>query len=364
MIRVFGAPRRYVQGPGALDRLGQLTADLAARPVVVVDADVLPRVQDALQAAFAERRHLILPFRGEVTRAAIGELVAQAEAIEADAVVGIGGGKALDASKGVAKGLALPFIAAPSIASNDSPTARSMAIYDEQHALVAIENLTESPVLVIADTALIVAAPARFLRAGIGDAIAKKFEAERAFADGAMNFFDGRPPRTALAIADHCNRTLREHGVAAMAAAEAHQADEAFEAVVEANILMSGLAWENGGLSYAHAVVRGLVKARGAAAAAHGDHVAYGTLVQLAIEDRDDAFILELMRFYRQVGLPSSLPELGMDAPQADDIAELGRLTTVGPQGGRILIRVEAHRIATAIERVERLAEHTVQAAE
>lgn len=347
-----------------MDRLGQLTAGLADRPVVVVDADILPRIDAALQAALSERRCLILAFRGEVTRAAIGELVAQAAGIQPDAVVGIGGGKALDAAKGVAKSLDLPFIAAPSIASNDSPTARSMAIYDERHTLVAIENLSESPVLVIADTALIAAAPARFLRAGIGDAIAKKFEAERAFADGAVNFFDGRPLRTALAIADHCYRTLREHGVAAMAAAEAQQADDAFEAVVEANILMSGLAWENAGLSYAHAVVRGLVKARGAAAAAHGDHVAYGTLVQLAIEDRDDGFLLELMGFYRQIGLPSRLAELGMNEPQPEEVVEIARLTTVGPAGGRILVLVEPERIAAAIERVERLATHRVQAAE
>jgi glycerol dehydrogenase len=364
MIGVYGAPRRYEQRPGAMNRLGELTADLTERPVVVVDADVLPQVQSALQAAFADRRHVILPFRGEVIRAAIDDLITHAASIEPDAVVGIGGGKALDVAKGVAKSLVLPFIAAPSIASNDSPTARSMAIYDERHTLVAIENLRESPALVIADTALIAAAPARFLRAGIGDAIAKKFEAERAFADGALNFFDGRPLRTALAIADYCYGTLREHGVAAMTAADAHCVNDSFEAVVEANILMSGLAWENGGLSYAHAVVRGLVKARGAAAAAHGDHVAYGTLVHLGIEGREDGFLLELMTFYRQVGLPISLAQLGMDAPLSSEIAEIARMTTVGPQGGRILVQVGPDRIGAAIERVERLAASLGQAAE
>jgi glycerol dehydrogenase len=356
MIGVFGAPGRYVQGPGALEQLGPLTAGLSDRPVVVVDADVLPLVQATLAASFAGRSSLILPFRGEVTYAAIGELRTQARAAQPDLVVGVGGGKALDAAKGVAKGLGAPFVAAPTIASNDSPTGRSMAIYDEGHTLVAIESLAQSPVLVVADTALIAAAPARFLRAGIGDAVAKAFEAERAKADGALNFFDGRPLRTALAIADLCYRTLREHGVAAMAAAEAHRPDKAFEAIVEANILMSGLAWENGGLSYAHAVVRGLAKARGAAAAAHGEHVAYGTLVQLAIEDRDDRFIEDLAAFYRSIGLPTRLSDLGMATPRPEEIAEIARLTTVGPQGGRIVVTASVERIAAAIGRIERLA--------
>src|SRR3546814_13773999 len=123
-----------------------------------------------------------------------------------------------------------------------------------------------------------------------------------------------------------------------MAAAEAHVPDDSFEAVVEANVLMAGLAWESGGLSYAHAVVRGLVKARGAASAPHGEHVAYGTLVHLAIDGRDDAFIRDLMEFNSQVGVPTSLADLGMIAPSAEEIAEIARLTSTGPTGCPIII--------------------------
>lgn len=355
-MRIFGGPTRYVQGPGAIDELGTLTARLTRSPLLVVDADVLPFVAARLATAFADRAHAILPFRGEVTRAAIATLVAAGREAGADAVIGIGGGKGLDAAKGVALALGLGFVAVPSIASNDSPTGRSMAIYDEAHALVAIESLPDSPLLVVADTALIANAPARFLRIGMGDALAKKFEAERAFADGAGNFFGTRPLRTALVIADACYATLREHGVAALRAAEAHRPDEAFEAVVEANVLMAGLAWESGGLSYAHAVVRGLVKARGASAAPHGDHVAYGTLVQLAIEGREDAFIRDVMHWSRSVGLPVSLEALGMAAPTPQEIAEIARLTSVGPAGGRIVVAAPPERIAQAIVRVEGLA--------
>lgn len=352
MIRVFGGPTRYVQGPGAIEELGRLTEALTQRPVAVVDADVLPFVEAALERGFSGRGLPVLPFSGEVTPAAMDDLLARVPS-DADCVIGVGGGKGLDVAKGVALRAKTPFIAVPSIASNDSPTGRSLAVYNDDHVLVAIESIPDSPLMVLADTALIANAPARFLKSGMGDALAKKFEVERAVADGASNFFGTRQLITPMAIADACYATLRKHGVAAMAAAERHQPDEAFEAVVEANILMAGLSFENGGLSYAHAVVRGLVKARGAGRAPHGDHVAYATLVQLAIEGRSDEFIADVASFCSEVGLPVSLSQLGMENPESDEIAEIARLTTIGPKGGRIIVAAEQSQIADAIVRIE-----------
>src|SRR3546814_857242 len=123
--------------------LGELTAGLTRRPLLVADADVLTFIQARLVACFGDRPHEILAFRGEVTHAAIGGLAASGTALGADAVIGIGGGKGLDAAKGVAFKLGLPFIAVPSIASNDSPTGRSMAIYNDEHVLVAIETIPD-----------------------------------------------------------------------------------------------------------------------------------------------------------------------------------------------------------------------------
>lgn len=356
-VVTFGAPGRYVQGPGVLDRLGELTVGLGRRLLVVGDADVLAILGDRLQAAAMPGQALsAIPMQGEVTPAAIARLAAQGREFAADLVAGLGGGKALDAAKGVAKLLGVGFVSIPTVASNDSPTARAMAIYDEHHTLTAIDSLQESPRLVLADTALIARAPIRFLVAGIGDAIAKKFEAERACADGSGNFFDGHATLTGLAIADACYRTLRTHGVAALQAAREKRTSAALEAVVEANILMSGLAYENVGLSYAHAIVRGLVKARGASSAIHGAQVAYATLVQLALEARDDSFIADLMGFYGEIGLPRRLADLGMPDPTEAEIAEIARLTGLGPAGGRIQVLKSAEQIARAIAQVEALA--------
>src|SRR3546814_5310030 len=66
VTRIFGAPTRYVQGPGAIDSLGELTAGLTRRPLLVADADVLTFIQARLVACFGDRPHEILAFRGEV----------------------------------------------------------------------------------------------------------------------------------------------------------------------------------------------------------------------------------------------------------------------------------------------------------
>ena len=50
-----------------------------------------------------------------------------------------------------------------------------------------------------------------------------------------------RPPRIAAAIARCCAETLYQHGVQAAADCAAGRVSDALEAVVEANILVSGL---------------------------------------------------------------------------------------------------------------------------
>ena len=98
--------------------------------------------------------------------------------------------------------------------------------------------------------------------------------------------FGTRPLHTAIVIADACYQTLRKHAADALEAVERREVEATTrsKSVVEAAILMSGLGFENGGLSVAHSLTRGLVKARGAKEAVHGDQVAYGLLVQLAFE--------------------------------------------------------------------------------
>ena len=357
---IFGAPHRYFQGPGMIDRLGEVLAPLGKSALVVVDGFVLDLLGERIAASCAKAgvTPVVRAFAGEITYPAIDALIAGLEGQRPDATVGIGGGKALDAAKAVALKLGLPVVTVPTIASNDSPTSAAIAMYDDAHTMIAVDRLHRSPEAVVVDTALIAAAPVRFLLAGIGDALSKKFEADGCLAGTGVTPFGTRPGLTGVAIADACYRTLRRHGQAGVVAARAGKVTADLEAVVEATLLMSGLGFENGGLSLAHSLTRGLVKVRGARDAPHGDQIAWALLVQLAAEGRDDGFIRDVIGFHREIGLPFTLAALGMPDATAQEIAGIADWTMTAPHLRNLAAPVDAAGIAAAIRRLEALAGH------
>lgn len=356
-LRIFGGPHRYIQGPGAIGELGRLARPFGTRPIVVADAFVLDLLKDRLEALFSTEglTPIIRAFSGEITYSAIGALEASLEGERPSLAIGIGGGKSLDAAKGLARKLGLDVITAPTIASNDSPTSSAIAMYDDHHVMISVDRLHRSPEAVVVDTALISAAPKHFLLAGIGDAIAKKFEAEGCLNGSGITPFGTRPLLSAAVIADACYATLRRSAQTAMADLERGELTDAVEDTIEATILMSGLGFENGGLSLAHSLTRGLVKARDAKNAIHGQHVAWGALVQLAAEGRS-AELKSLSAFNRAVGLATSLEDLGMAKPTDTEIEEIARWTMTAPHLGNLPLQIDTAALAKAINAVEALA--------
>lgn len=352
-LRVFAGPLRYVQGPGALDALGTVVAPYGRRPVVVTDAfvhDLLgQRVAAMLAAAGLTPEVRLLP--GEITSAAADELVASVSGVGAGVVVGIGGGKSLDAAKAVSLRLGVPVVTVPTIASNDSPTSRAVAMYDDEHRMVSVDQLPANPHAVVVDTALVAAAPVDFLRAGVGDAISKRFEAAGCAAGTGVTTLGSRPLLVGAAIATAAYDVIRAHAAPGLAACERGEVTDDLEALVEAVILLSGLGFENGGLSLAHSLTRGLMQARGADRALHGQHVAWATLVQRTVEGADD--VADLRGFLRSIGLSTSLPELGMVDPSLDEIRAIARVTMGAPHLANLAWPVDERDVVVAILEVE-----------
>jgi glycerol-1-phosphate dehydrogenase [NAD(P)+] len=82
------------------------------------------------------------------------------------AVVGLGGGMALDAAKWVAWRTGLPLILAPSIVSVDASVTNTVAVRDG--GTIVYEGFVVADRIVV-DTDLVERAPARLNRAGVGD---------------------------------------------------------------------------------------------------------------------------------------------------------------------------------------------------
>lgn len=352
--RLFSSASRYLQGPGVIDAFGEYVTHLGDRAAVLVDAfmheTLGPRVASALADVGIESR--IDAVEGEVTLAHIEALAAGVEAFEPRFIVGVGGGKSIDLAKGVARRLRLPIVTAPTIASNDSPASRVIAVYSEDHRLTDVLPMPSNPALVVVDSEVILGAPARFLAAGIGDAISKRFEAEACAAAGGITPQGTRGLQAASLIAAGAYESLRAHGVAAMEAVGRGEITPDYEDTLEAVVLLSGLAFENGGLSIAHALTRGLMAVPETAGRLHGEHVAYGLLVQLALAREPDDVLDDLAGFLREIGLPTSLGALGCGLTEAVADTIVSAAMTA-PHVANFPEPVDAQRLAEAIRRVE-----------
>lgn len=328
MATVFAGPSRYVQGAGVAATLGAEMARLGlAGPVLLVAGASAFRQRGGIwekSLAAAGYLQAVHPFGGECSRREIAAAAAAARALSARVIVGAGGGKAIDAARAVAAELALEIVSCPTIASTDAPTSAISVIYSDDGVVVEVRLHPRNPALVLVDTDIILAAPDRYLVAGMGDALSTWFEARACARSGALHSRGGTTTRAALALAELCWKTLRADGATALAAqraglkVEAGRRDSgdrgAFERIVEANTLLSGLGFESAGLAAAHGIHNGLTVAPGCHGALHGEKVAFGTLAQLFLEDAPTGEIDEVLAFCRSVGLPVTLGQIGLGA--------------------------------------------------
>lgn len=356
---VFGSPSRYYQGPGCLDRIGTIVREIGERIVVLADAFVLPMLENRLLESLeqAELQVQVLPFSGDVTYAAIADLVSAVNTGQfggrVDAVVAVGGGKAIDTGKALSDRLRCTIVTAPTAAANDAPTSKNYVIYDENQVLVEVAHLAANPRAVIADTEIIASAPRTLLVAGIGDAITKAFEAKQCYEVQGKTMFGERPSLSALRLAEAAYETVREYAADGLAIAGTQQPGPAFEKLVEALFVMGGLGFESGGLSIAHAMTRGLSRVPEAAKAMHGQQVAYGLLVQLTLEGRSDDFLTDLRAFYEDVGLAKSLSALGVADVCDSDLQAIAGPTLAAPHAKNFIRTLTEADLTDAMRQVE-----------
>jgi len=314
MISTAIFPGRYVQGEGALGVLGEELSRLGQRAFALQDAFVAGQLSKLIDAAIAAPVSLQrATFGGECSDEEIERVTALASEADAEVIVGIGGGKTLDAAKAVAHSLRLPVVIVPTIASTDAPCSALSVIYTTEGEVKRYLLLPRNPDVVLVDSGVIARAPTRFLVSGMGDALATWFEAEDCRIKRGANMTGRLGPMTAYGLARLCYDTLLEYGVLAKTACDAEVVTPALEHVIEANTLLSGLGFESGGLAAAHAIHNGLTLLPQTHHFWHGEKVAFGTLAMLMLTDRPAAIIDQAFRFCRAVGLPTHLAQLGLD---------------------------------------------------
>ncbi len=331
MLSVFSSPTRYTQGRDATRSLGAEMATLGLQgPVLLIAGRSARRL---LEKTWRESlgdsgfEHSIFDFGGECTHAEIERAKVVAQDARVQAIVGAGGGKLLDTARAVAADLKLPVVNCPTVASSDAPCSALSVIYTEEGVVDEYRIYARNPDLVLVDTSVVAQAPARFLVAGMGDALATLLEARTCFDGRVKNMRGGGSTHSALALAQLCYRTLIADGAEAKRAVEAHAVTPAMERIVEANTLLSGLGFESSGLAAAHSIHNGLTAMAETHSFLHGEKVAFGALTQLVLEGKPQAEIEELLTFSCEVGLPVTLAEVGLEDCSTEAVETIARRT-------------------------------------
>jgi glycerol dehydrogenase len=330
--RVFIAPLRYVQGQGVLGGVGRYLSVMQVKRVALLMSERGQRsggvtLVKSLRAAGIES--VARSFTGECS---LEEITAHSESLVSERIaclIAAGGGKCIDTGKAVAFRLGVPVVIVPTLASNDAPCSALSVLYTPGGVSTGVEFYPQSPAFVVVDTAIIAAAPERYLVAGMGDAMATWYEARACLLNPAgMTTVGARPTLASSAIGEVCAQTLFRDGPAAAAAVAEHTVNDALETVVEANTLLSGLGFESGGLAAAHGVAQSCTAIPQVHANyLHGEMVAIGTLAHLMMESRPDE-ATRVAEFFATVGLPIHLDQLSIDAADHDalDVITTGTL--------------------------------------
>jgi glycerol dehydrogenase len=312
--KVLISPGRYVQGAGAIHEIGEQVKTLGNNVLVVGDRVALPMTGADIETSCRKNglAATLETFNGECSREEIDRLKTLGEKVNANIIAGVGGGKTLDTAKAVAYYLKSPVAIVPTIASTDAPCSALSVLYTPAGVFEQYLILPRNPDLVLVDTGIIAGAPARLLVSGMGDALATWFEADACASRSGQNMPGGTATEAALDLARLCYELLIDYGLRAKLAVEKGAVTEDVEKIVEANTLLSGLGFESGGLAAAHSVHNGLTALEETHRYFHGEKVAFGTLVQMVMENRTNAELEEVLDFCGSVGLPVTLRQIGV----------------------------------------------------
>ncbi|NEQ38347.1 MAG: iron-containing alcohol dehydrogenase family protein [Okeania sp. SIO3I5] len=309
------APAQIIRGKNALAKSGEAIARLGNNPLIVGGDRSLNIIQPYLQALLQSHnlKFTQANYGSDCSEASLANLRQTVANQKADLIIGIGGGKALDTAKLLAYQCNLPIITIPTSAATCAAWSALSNVYSDQGAFLYDVTLARCPELLILDYGIIQTGPLRTLIAGIGDAIAKWYEA---------SVSSGHLEQTMIIAAVQQARVLRDILFQKSTAALEEPGGETWQEVVDATVLLAGLIGDMAGTQCrtvaAHAIHNGLTHLSASHGTLHGEKVAYGILVQLRLEEMVQNNQLavtarqQLLKFYNQIGLPKSLSDLGL----------------------------------------------------
>jgi len=346
----------YTIGTDAYGAIGEICAPYGTRVLVICDEAGFQAAKEAFLPA-VEGAGLsvteIVPYGSECTKKRMEELGAAARSENADMIFGVGGGKAIDTAKGAADTAGLPVFTFPTIASTCAGTTALSVAYREDGTFEAFRYFDGPPVHCFIHTGIIANAPAKYLRAGMGDTLGKAYECSFAARGDRL----GHRAALGLAISRRCGEPLLEYGAEALRDCENRTPSKALEEAVLAIVVTTGLVSllvpDELNCAIAHSVYYALCVLPGFEEKnLHGDVVGYGVLVQLAV-DGDFEELARVRRFLASIGIKCTLREMGV-SPDREALRDVLPEVLNGPDMTHIPYPVTEEMVFRAMEAVER----------
>lgn len=288
----------------------------------------------------------------ECTMAAIETCAAKAKELGVDMIFGMGGGKTLDISKGAGDAAGLPVFTFPTIAATCAATTALSVVYKEDGNFDRFLFYDRPARHCFIDLTIIAEAPFQYLQAGMGDTIGKFFECHFAARGDKLTHSSalGRE------ISNMCYYPLLEYGIQALKDCKEKNVTLDLKQAVLANIVSTGLVslmvLDEYNCAIAHSVYYGLVLLPGFEEKfLHGNVVAYGVLVQLAVDgELEEA--RKLKEFLIGLEIPTTLKE--MEVPVEREYLQAVLTETVtGPDMEHIPYPVSEDMVFQAMQAVE-----------
>ena len=353
MTTIFSCPGKYVQGSGAMHEIGQYAEKYGQKALVILADAVISDLSETIRQSFetSGASFAAETFGGECCNSEIERLSVKAQQQGCDMIIGIGGGKTLDTAKAVAYRLHSPVLICPTIASTDAPCSALSVIYSDSGVFSEYLFLPANPNLILVDSAIIARSPQRLTVSGMGDALATYFEARACYNAGAKNCVGGAVSSAAMALASQCYDNLMQEGIKAKLALDAGVESKAVAQIIETNTLLSGIGFESGGLAGAHAIHNGFTVLEECHHMYHGEKVAFGTLVQLMLENAPTEELNEVYAFCCALDLPTTLADLGAENVSDEQLAQVADAACSDTDTmGNMPFHVTPHDVFSAIK--------------
>lgn len=349
-------PAQYANRPGILRTSGEAIALWGDRALIsggqrALASSEKPLITSLEKAGITWRKHL---FTGESSLTNIARIKAEAQKLRANVIVGVGGGKSLDAAKQAAADLDLPVVCIPTVAATCAATTAISIIYSDRGVYQRPIVHARNPSLVLVDPEIIMRSPGKYLRAGILDSLAKWFEGRAVWPcvknpDVQMS--------AAFQLAGVLYQRHRQFAIEAVRLNAEQRLGEALIQTLDVVILLTGviqtLAKGTMFTAIAHPLHDGLTLIPESHGVLHGIKVGYSIIVQLCVEKCPKRQFEDVVSFFRQLGLVPSLKALGMPFDRETNL-RVAEVAASNPERGQVGYPVNKFVIAAAMEKLEK----------